>query len=68
MQMRVLHGHQALLYKSVTRFPAFMLLRIYRIGIIVRLIVEAREFSLLERVAVVCCHDLASHIKLTKSH
>ena len=45
--------------KLVARLPALMLLGIFRIGIIVRLVIESRELPLLERVAIIRCHVVA---------
>ena len=36
-----------------------MLFGVFWIGIFVRLVIESRELPLLERVAVIRCHDLA---------
>ena len=40
-----------MIYKVVANFPALMLLAVLGIRIFVRLVVESREFSLLERIA-----------------
>lgn len=45
-----------------------MLLAILRIGIVVRLIVEPREFPLLERIAIVCCHLVPPFVQQETTH
>ena len=50
-----------------------MLFGVFRIRVIVGFVVEARELPLLERVAIIRCHDLAplvnerQRMELTKS-
>src|SRR3569623_460505 len=54
-----LHRDQSALDKVVALLPAGVLLAALRIGVFARLVIEACELPLLERIAVVCCHDVA---------